>query len=328
MPHALFQKTMAYVGEPPWHGLGTRVPANVSADAMIKAANLNWHVHKFPAPGARLIASNPPIYERNLIVRDPVGRETEPVALALVGSTYEVLQNAEAFSFFEPFVSNKWGEFHTAGALRNGERVWVLAQLRGEIIVGRDDVVQRFILLANSHDGSGAASVRFTPVRVVCQNTLNLAARGKSGVISIRHTKNIALNLARAQAQQLKKIIDKAFADAENLFGAMALRKMGAQNVDHFLQLLFPRSKTQLEKSQEPARWTRVKAILDVEDVTPPKTKDTLWALYNAIVRDEDYREFKEGAPDGRLDRVWFGSGHDLKIKALEAARQHLRTAA
>lgn len=328
MPHNLFQNTMAYVGEQPWHGLGRPVPATVSVAAMIKAANLNWQVSKEPAPGARRIDGDPPTHDRYLILRDPVGKETDKVALALVGKGYQPLQNSEAFEFFAPFIENKWAEFHTAGALRQGERVWVLTRLRGDMIVGDDDVVQRFLLLSNSHDGSGAVSIRFTPIRVVCQNTLNLAVQGGSGVISVRHTKHIAKNLAEAQAEQMKRVVDKVFADAEQLFGRMVLYRMKAENTERFLELVVPRTARQKQRGEEPARWTRVKAILEDEKVTPPKTRDTLWAFYNAIVRDEDYRRSRAEAPDSRLDRVWFGAGNDLKLKALQAARRQLKIAA
>jgi phage/plasmid-like protein (TIGR03299 family) len=328
MPHDLFQNTMAYVGELPWHGLGQRVPADVNAAAMIAAANLNWQVCKRPAPGARQINADPPIYDRYLIVRERVGEETEDVALALVGKGYEPLQNSDAFSFFAPFIESKWAKFHTAGALRRGERVWVLARLSGDIAIAGDDVIERFLLLSNSHDGSGAVTIRFTPIRVVCQNTLSLAVKSGSGVISVRHTKHIAANLAKAQAEEMKRIIDKVFADAEQLFGRMALHRMGAKDSDGFLELLFPRTENQKEKGKEPERWERIKEILEDGRFTPLKTRGTLWALYNAIIRDEDYRKSRTEAADGRLDRVWFGSGNDLKLKALQAARQQMRRAA
>lgn len=328
MAHNLFQNTMAYVGEEPWHGLGRRVPAHVGAADMIEAANLNWRVHKEAAPGARQIKDDPPVHDRYLILRDPVGDETTKVALALVGRGYQPLQNSEAFEFFGPFVENKWAEFHTAGALRQGERVWVLARLHGDLIVADDDVVQRFLLLSNSHDGSGAVTIRFTPIRVVCQNTLNLAMRGGSGVISVRHTKHIAKHLEQAQAEQMRRVIDKVFADAEQLFGRMVLYKMKAEDTDRFLELVLPRTQRQRQRGEESDRWKRVKGILQDERVTPPKTRHTLWALYNAIVRDEDYRTPKTEGLDGRLDRVWFGSGNDLKLRALRAARQQTRIAA
>jgi phage/plasmid-like protein (TIGR03299 family) len=328
MPHELFQNTMAYVGDEAWHGLGQRVPANVSAAAMVKAANLDWQVRKQPAPGARRIAGDPPIYDRYLVIRDRVGGEIDDVALALVGKSYEPLQNSEAFAFFAPFIDNKWAEFHTAGALRRGERVWVLARLVGDIVIGGDDTIERFLLLANSHDGSGAITVRFTPIRVVCQNTLNLAVRGGSGVISVRHTKHVAKHLADAQAEQMKRVIDKVFTGAEHLFGRMALHQMGAKETDRFLELLFPRTERQIKASTEPERWKRIKGILEDDRLTSPKTRGTLWALYNAVVRDEDYRRSRNEAADGRLDRIWFGSGNDLKLKALHAARQQMRVSA
>ena len=328
MAHGLFKNTMAYVGEQPWHRLGRQVPANVSAAEMISAANLNWQVHKKPAPGARKIKHEPETYDRYLIVREPVGEEKEGVALALVSRGYQPLQNDEAFSFFAPFIENEWAEFHTAGALHQGQRIWVLARFIGDIVISDTDVVQKFLLLSNSHDGSGAVSVRFTPIRVVCQNTLNLAKKGGSGVISVRHTKNIAKHLERAQAEEMKRVIDKVFDDAQQLFGRMALYRMEAKDTDRFLELLFPRTQGQKQKAQEPARWKRVKAILDDEKVTPRNTKGTLWALYNAIACDEDYRPSKAEAPDRRLDRIWFGSGNDLKLKALQTARQQLRIAA
>src|SRR6476646_208313 len=161
MAHALFQDRMAYVGETPWHGLGKKVPATVNASEMICAANLNWSVDKLPAPGARLLDPENEIYERYLIVRQPVGDEAEGMALALVGRGYEPLQNVDAFTFFEPFIDNKWATFETAGALGNGERVWVLARLNGDMIIAADDVVERYLLLSNTHDGSGAVTVRF-----------------------------------------------------------------------------------------------------------------------------------------------------------------------
>lgn len=309
-------------------GLGTRVSSCIGAGEMIKAANLAWNVTVRPAPGARIVSSRPDTYDRYLIERDPVGQEKEKAVLGLVGSRYVPLQNAEAFSFFEPFIRNGWASFYTAGALGNGERVWVQAQLSGQIIVVPGDAIDKFLLLSNSHDGSGAVTIRFTPIRVVCQNTLNYAMEGGSAVISVRHTKNISDNLDKAQAEELKRIVDKVFAEATTLFGRMAALSLGADETDHFLELLFPRSEAQRKANKEPERWDRIKAVLDDKNLTPPQTRNTLWALYNAIVRDEDYRSSRETGQTARLARVWFGSGHDLKMKALNFARTQLAQAA
>jgi phage/plasmid-like protein (TIGR03299 family) len=211
-----------------------------------------------------------------------------------------------------------------AGALGNGERVWVLAKLKGQMVVGRDDTIDRYLLLSNTHDGSGAVSVRFTPIRVVCQNTLNIAMKKGAGVISIRHTRHLTDHLAKAQAQELMLIIDKVFDDAAKLFDEMARRNRSTKETEGLLSSLFPRTK----RDREPERWGRIRTILDDADVTPPETKGTLWGVYNAIVREEDYRRTREASSEARLARVWFGSGSDLKLRALARGRDLVGKAA
>ena len=229
-----------------------------------------------PGAGARLLDEELQTYDRYLIHRDAVTGETEGPALALVGKGYEPLQNVDAFAFFEPFIDNKWATFETAGALGNGERVWVLARLAGGIIVAKDDMVDRFLLLSNTHDGSGAVTVRFTPIRVVCQNTLNLAKKGGKGIVSVKHTKNMVTHLAKTQLMELRRVVAKTFSEAETLFGHMALLKLQASDTDQFLNLLFPRTPQQEAKGEKPERWKRIEAILDDNKVTPTKTRNTL----------------------------------------------------
>ena len=201
-------------------------------------------------------------------------------------------------------------------------------KLNERIVIGNDDIVDRFLLLSNSHDGKGAVTIRFTPIRVVCQNTLNFAMKGGSAAISVRHTRNIARHLAAAQADELKRMIEKVFRDAETLFGKMALETLNAGRTEEVLEILFPRTERQKKEGLEPERWGRIKHILEDGTVTPRKTRNTLWALYNAITRDEDYRKSREASSEARLERVWFGTGNDLKIKALTVCRKQLGKAA
>jgi phage/plasmid-like protein (TIGR03299 family) len=329
MTHDLLSNRMAYVGEVPWHGLGKKVLPSVKSAEMCVAAGLTWEVRKEPASGARLINERKKIHDRYLILRDPVGEEKKPVALGMVGSRYELLQNIEAFTFFEPFIDGGFAEFHTAGALGNGERVWVLAKLKDQIVVGKDDLIDRYLLLANTHNGEGAVSLRFTPIRVVCQNTLNLALKEKGkSAITVRHTRHMDRHLARAQAKELRQIIDKVFADATELFASMALRSIKAGERDDILEALFPRTKPQREKRERPERWRRIEDVLDNGGVTPRETAGSLWGLYNAIVRDEDYRESREAGPEARLERVWFGAGEDLKLRTISFCHDLLQKAA
>src|ERR1035437_3760574 len=167
------QASMFYIDEVPWHGLGVKLNGPATAQEAITAAQLDWKVVKLPlfAGSKRL-----PVPDRFAVVRrtgDLIQR-TDPV-LGVVSNEYTPLQNRQAFQFFDPIVGQNAAIFHTAGALGNGERVWILAKLPGHIRVAGDDLTEKYLLLSNSHDGKSSVTIKFTPVRVVCQNTLTLA---------------------------------------------------------------------------------------------------------------------------------------------------------
>src|SRR5437016_663386 len=180
---------MMYVGAPPWHGLGRKLdhpPA--SAEEAITAAGLDWDVRLVPlyaAEGRHRLA----VPDRFAIVpSDRWGQRHCPV-FGEVNGTYTPIQNIEAFRFFDPFISSKTATYETAGALYSGEKVWVLAKIKENIRITVDDEVERYLLLVNGHDGNTPVSVLFTPVRVVCQNTLNqaLVRAGGNNVTRLQH---------------------------------------------------------------------------------------------------------------------------------------------
>lgn len=313
---------MAFAGSPPWHGLGQKVPPHVDAAEMIAAAGLAWRVSKRAAAGARAVASRDGQhqFDRYVVVRDRLDDEQEEPILGLVRASYEPLQNIEAFDFFAPLIRSGFATFETAGALYNGERVWVQVRVGGRIEVVPGDEIEQYLLLANSHNGRGAVSVRFTPIRVVCQNTLNLATRdGESvhRVRSVRHSKHMRDRLNDHQVEFLMRLISATFTRAANQFRGLAGRTVSPQDHERYLEALFPRAKGTLTA---PRSWRRIDDVLSDEKVTPGTTRNTWWALYNAVVRVEDYRPTNESSEDARLDRVWFGRGADRKIAALGTA--------
>jgi phage/plasmid-like protein (TIGR03299 family) len=316
-------QTIAYVGEVPWHGLGKPVSSTVRAAEMIRVAGLDWRVEKRPARGY------PPIkrkgkkdsYARYEIVRvPPVGSNEQEVMLGMVTARYQPLQNVDAFSFFDPIVDQKTATFETAGALGAGERIWVLAKMPEVIEVVRGDECAKYLLLSNTHSGQGAVIVKFTAIRVVCQNTLLWALKDGQQAFRVQHSLKMADRLA--EVSRLIAAAKAAYEEAANAFAQLANTPIKDDAMlDDYLGALFPRTEAQKKQKGDPQKWTEIKKLLDEkEDLQMPGVQGTLWAAYNAVTRFEDWREARDSTPSKHLDRIWFGSGADLKVKALNEA--------
>lgn len=227
-------ESMAYVGELPWHGLGTYVgDQDVSAQDMQRAAGLEWRVEKAPLYTAD--GSNVP----DLFA---ITREGKPFAGVAVGRMYEPFQNDDLFGFIEDLRTAGGGDVlcHTAGSLKGGRRVWALARVAGGFSVthrdGRRDDHATFLLIYNSHDGSSRITVRPTDVRVVCQNTARMALSGPGSSIKVRHTGSIGDRMTEA-AEALGLVMDRRPAHVEELT-ELARRPMGRGDFTRFVAQL------------------------------------------------------------------------------------------
>jgi phage/plasmid-like protein (TIGR03299 family) len=165
---------MMYVGAEPWHGLGQKLDGPATSVEAIQAAHLDWDVIKVPL-FTKQRGRYRDIPNRFGVVRADKSSKGDTAVLGIVGASYKPFQNRQAFAWFDGIVGEGKAIYHTAGALGEGERVWILAKLPGEIRVLGDDVVNKFLLLSNSHDGESSIQVKFTPIRVVCNNTLTMA---------------------------------------------------------------------------------------------------------------------------------------------------------
>lgn len=314
--------SIAYTGETPWHGLGTKVDHVMTALEAIKAGGLDWEVEKVPLSieenGGYKIA--PKIYATR--------RKDSRAILGYVGEQYEILQNRAAFSFFDAVVGEKAAIYHTVGALGSGERLWLLAKLPQSVRVIGDDIVDLFLLLSNSHDGSQAVSVRFTSIRVVCQNTLAAAISEGKRAQYVRHTSNIGLRVSDVQKglgivntqaqlfEQAAKLLVKTPLTADK-FGTFLERTGLKPNNPEDLAKLSPRSKSIIDE------------VSDLFDRAPGNdlqgVKGSAWAALNAVTYYADYRRATRGASqdersDNRIASLLWGSGAELKAKAFEAA--------
>ena len=181
-------ETMFYVREKPWHGLGTEVTeAPSSMDALIYAG-LNWEVEQknVYAEDGRLI----PGYKANT-------RTTDNTTLGIVSDRYKVVQNEDAFQFTDDLLG-EGVTYETAGALQGGRKVWMLAKIPHRYIIAGDEITP-YLVVMNSHDGSSGIKVAMTPVRVVCQNTLNLALKSAKRTWASKHTENVLTRVHAAR---------------------------------------------------------------------------------------------------------------------------------
>jgi phage/plasmid-like protein (TIGR03299 family) len=311
---------MFYVNEAPWHGLGTRLVAPPSSEAAIRAARLDWTVAKVPlyvAGGTRLHE----LRDRFALLREDMIGRPDCHVFGIAGRDYVPLQNVEAFEFFDPLVREGHATFETAGALGRGERVWVLARLRGDLEVAPGDAVQRFLLLSNSHDGSSSVQVKLTPVRVVCNNTLSLALRRGSS-IRVRHDRDMKVQLEASKA--FLGVLREEYDRAGQLFRRLAATRLTAKQADTYFTQVFPAGATEhtRRRAEEQRRWAEY-FFVNGRGHDLPAVQGTLWAAYNGVTELVDHRKARSTGADfttTRLSSVWFGSGAGVKERALKVA--------
>ena len=223
-------ETMFYTREKPWHGLGTRVEeAPCSADALY-LAGLNWQVIQEPIctdAGETILG-----YKANV-------RDSDRKVLGVVTDRYKIIQNHEAFAFTDTLLGNGV-RYETAGSLQEGKRVWILARLPHEYIISGERI-SPYLVFSNTHDGSGSVKVALTPVRVICNNTLNLALDTASRSWSMIHTGNIKDKIQEAADTlfMAEKYMDSLGMEFENL----RRQKVTDTQLKEYIGMLLPMEK-------------------------------------------------------------------------------------
>jgi phage/plasmid-like protein (TIGR03299 family) len=177
------------------------------------------------------------IPDKFAVVRQDLWGTPECSVLGVVGRDYTPLQNREAFGFFDHIVGKDAAIYHTAGALGQGERVWILAKLPTEIEVARDDISDKFLLLSNSHDGNSSVQIKFTPIRVVCQNTLTMAL-SQGPTLHVAHMKDIHRRLL--EAERTLGLINRRFDEIEEEFQELVKMQLNQARLAEYLQRVFP----------------------------------------------------------------------------------------
>jgi phage/plasmid-like protein (TIGR03299 family) len=335
---------MMYVGEDPWHGLGTKLVNPPTSLEAIREAGLDWEVDKFPL-FAQFGKDRQLMKKVDRYALMPVDRIEFPdcPVLGVVGQDYGIVQNRDAFTFFDPIISEKLATYETAGALGEGERVWVLAKLPGDIVVHKDDKVIKYLLLVNSHTGMASVQIKLTPVRVVCNNTLTMALSfGES--MRIPHFPDVKKRLEFAGAT-IKKVLEN-YKIMEASFQGMAKRPFKSSDYMSYLDNIMPIP--EIKPNDNIQRIRRRERILDHREICsnmfemgherdPEEVKHTLWAAYNSVVYFSDYllplsdkiaisdlndiwQKYEKEDLERRIKRIWFGDAATLKVRAYDTA--------
>lgn len=260
-------ETMFSVREKPWHGLGTIVHEAPTSKEALQLAGLDWAVR-----------------QEQIVYKDQESgyfmniRSTDDKVLGVVGSRYKPVQNVDAFDFMDGLIG-EGVTYETAGSLNTGKRIWLLAKMPDIAIF--DDVIEPYMCLTNCHDGFGSLKVCMTPVRVVCQNTLNLALGSAKRSWNGRHTGSIDNKMIAAkETLGLATTYMNSFRNsAEELHNI----KIAPSDFDALQSQMFPITKDMTDRKIDSQLLLRdqLKHAWDMDDLG--NIRGTGWGFMNAV---------------------------------------------
>ena len=297
-----------------WHGLGQVVSGPQTAEETLKLSGLGFDVVKQPI----FLANGTQLPHKFATVRADTN-----FPLGVVGNKYQVLQNVEAFNFFDGIVNREEAIYTSAGVLGNGERVWLQAKLPDHVLVNGERY-DEYLLFSNTHDGSSCIEVRFTPVRVVCENTMIAALRGSStGIYKVRHSLSAATKLA--EGVKVLGLANTYFKELEQLFDIMAHTPHKEEEQEyHFLKLAAG------SKYQHGVKVsTKAQNIADEMKRAMRQCPDnaqfagTWMETFNGVTYFADH--WKEYRMGDSFEGSLFGSGAVIRNKSMDMAMVELK---
>lgn len=334
----------------PWHGEGTVMGRLMSTEEAIRKSGADFEVIKCKKKIVLPIFNDDGTQISQEIVDDPINfatvRKDNGQVLGSVGKNYTPLQNIEGFKFFDDIFDEKLAVIDSAGVLRDSKVVWILAKLPGEIRLLGDDITEKYLLFANSHDGSFSLSIKFTPIRISCMNSLVAALRGPSdNSWSIRHTPNI--NQSVVEAGQVMKDALIYYDEFQAVAEAMTKVKMtDGEVIDYFRKVYkrpkatqiidkakdedseeledhesdaYPDDETPEPETKKETKWRALDKLMETYETGPGQeingVRGTLWGAYNALTRYEDHEKKVRNEDEvGRVRKIWFDN-LSLKVK-------------
>lgn len=301
---AALVESMMYVREKPWHGMGTRVDEAPSSKEAIELAGLNWDVIPCPVFDDRHVQIQG--YWANT-------RNTDNSVLGIVGSRYQIVQNVEAFDFTDALIGEGL-KYETAGSLRGGRQIWLLGKMPETEILG--DKIEPYVCFTNTHDGSGAVRVCMTPIRVVCNNTLNVALSTAQRKWSTVHKGSVQAKLADARKTLgLMDIYLKRLAETADM---LACSPFFEEDVMVALGNMLPLPKDATKRQRETNESIKDDIITCMFAPDLLAFQDTKWGFIQAVADYVDHSDPIRKTKNWQENRfASIVSGHPLLDKAM-----------
>lgn len=317
---------MAYVGQTPWHGLGQQLVRGASIEDWCIAAGMDWEIMRTPIlyDVERILPSHngsgiiiAPCME-TWSQREVLYRSDTKAPLNTVSNIYSIVQPRQVLEFFRDLVAEHGFELETAGTLRGGKRFWALARtnLDSEIVDG--DTVRTYLLLVSSCDSGLATDAMFTSVRVVCNNTLQMAFGNAGKTVSVRHNTEFNPNSVK---MELGLNADEVYGNFVSRMRGFANMSLTGAQAEEIVETMF----ANLGRTGRDGDIRKTKGFVKVMDLFNGAGKGaridgvagTGWGLINAVT---EYADFHVRARDQefRLNSSWFGAGRDMKNTILE----------
>lgn len=315
MSHEL--ENMAYTNETPWHGLGNQLPQHQPIEVWQVAAGMNWDIKQsdvlFNAASENGNMLNLRVNKDATVLY----RSDNYEPLSVVSKRYKVVQPKDVLGFYRDLVSVSGFELETAGVLKGGKKLWALARTGQEISLSGSDKVKGYLLLATSCDGSLATTAQFTSIRVVCNNTLQLAVGDNLGAVRVPHSTTFDPVAVKRTLGLSVTAWDK-FSQAIQAMSERPVNKLESMN--YLVNVL---GDPLLPLNEQPNQ----KAIQTVYNLYSGEgkgsellsAKGTAWGLVNGVTEFVDTHR-RARNQDYRLDSAWFGQGAQIKQKGFEAA--------
>lgn len=299
---------MAYAGDVPWHGLGVKVPHDLTPDQMLEVAGLNWTVDMVPAT-VKINGSDVDTGHSALV------RSVDSKILDVVTNDWNPVQNQEAFDFFNEFIAAGDMEMHTAGSLKGGQIVWALARIKESFELFKGDQIDSYLLFSNFHKYGFSTDVRFTPIRVVCNNTLSLSLSADvERMAKITHRKVFKAtdvkNMLGIATDKLEKYKEMA--------AFLGSKKAKDEDIVQYFTRIFPVTSTKEESKKKVSKKAEIAMNILHTQPGSEYAEGTWWQPFNAVTYITDHISGRSN--DTRMASSWYGQNKTLKVKALEMA--------